>query len=417
MAQEELHLIPTGDLTSTAFGYKIQFDGRQRKYAGVAYRFGHSAFSGPVALKTAGKVDVTGPRLRREADASRHLGALGGELISKCLAYEFTDERARILVSHRGRPLTDLVADHAHWPPSDGIRRKMIIDLLQGLEILRLKGIVHGAIDIRNLHWDGSTLQLTDLSTAALLGRYPDGSPAHHGDDVLGAGRVIYRLLAGAPPPDDPAALRDEIEHIQDARLAALLLRRDLVTRTDLDYVFADDPATRPTARTLLHRLDSGPHGVQWEQLAAREAEVRADFRRLRRAQSRFRDEYRAWQEGRATPRPPTAGSPRPWMVPPQATTPSRPARRVRPPAGQGAPAEPQPLHAVRTWPAPPRVPRQPPGPPATAAPAARTAPVRRHTRPARSWAPGWTFVIAAVLTLGTLIALFLAFLAIGQMA
>ncbi len=320
MAEETLQLVPFDTLRETNVSYVVDFNGQQRQAAGIRHRLGQNAFSGPVALKMAvDGEDGEGAesRLRRELEVARYLGPRGGELLSKCLGYNFSDAPASTVVTYRGRPLADLVRDEAHWPLDHALRTKIITDLMQGLELLRVSSIVHGGIGLDTLYWDGTTLQITDFGQAALCGKYPDGRAAHHGDDVYAAGLVIYHVYTGQPPPADPVDLRRQIDEVQDVELRDLLLHRDLVAGTDLDYVFAADHDQRPTSRVLLNRLDRRPHGIQWEQLVARDRAVREDFRRLRERQRRFRDVYLPCIARRPAP-------PRP-----------RPPRPVRPPAGR----------------------------------------------------------------------------------
>lgn len=330
MAEERIQLVPSNTLTAVPVPYVINFDGLQRQAAGTKYRLGHNAFSGPVAHKVAVERQDAEPRLRRELEVARFLGPRGGELLSKCLGYNFDNGTSWTVVTYRGQPLAKFVHDASNWPLAHPLRTKIITDLLQGVELLRVSRIVHGSINLNTVHWDGTTLQIVDFGQAALRGTYPDGRPAHHGDDILGAGRIIYQVHTGQPPPEDPVALREQIEQVQDVELRDLLLRRDLVTDTDRDYVFAPAPDRRPTARALLDRLDRRPHGVQWQQLMAKENAIREEFRRLRVRQQRFRDLYLPWAAGQARaataqPRPAAFETPpgeRPLMITPPANKP-----------------------------------------------------------------------------------------------
>jgi hypothetical protein len=294
MAEERIRLVPSGSLVPVLAPYVVNFGGERRQSGGITYRLGQNAFSGPVAHKAA--ADGTAePRLRRELEVARFLGGYGGELLSKCVGYNFEDSPVSIVVTYRGRPLADIARNESAWPPDHAVRAKMITDLLQGVELLRLSSIVHGAISMNTLHWDGSTLEIVDFGQAALRGTYPDGRPAHHGDDIDAVCRVIYHVHTGAAPPDDPGGLRHQLEQVQDVELRDLLLRRDLVTGTDVDYAFAADRERRPTARMLLDRLDRRPHGVQWQDVVAREQAVRKEFQHLRERQSDYRGAYLAW--------------------------------------------------------------------------------------------------------------------------
>ncbi|TCO52877.1 hypothetical protein [Actinocrispum wychmicini] len=295
MAEEKIELVPYHAHTVAPTLYTIDFNGSQRQASGIRYRLGHNVSDGPVAHKIAVDKAAAERRLRRELEVAQFLETRGGELLSKCLRYNFDSSPVSTVVSYRGRPLADLARDPAGWPLAHPVRRKIITDLLQAVELLRVSSIVHGAISMDTLHWDGSSLQIVDFGQAALSGEYPDGRRAHHGDDVVAAGRVIYHVHVGQPPPDDRAALRRQIEEVQDIELRDLLLRRDLVAGADIDYVFAPDPGQRPTTRDLLNRLDRRPHGVQWQQLLGKEEAVRDEFRGLRGRQARFRADYTAW--------------------------------------------------------------------------------------------------------------------------
>lgn len=319
MGEEKVELVPAGALTAVPASYVIDFNGQRRQFGGIRYRLGHNVFNGPVALKITVEGEAGEQRLRRELEVTRYLGVHGGELLSKCLAYEFGRSSASALVTYRGRPLADVMHDEASWPLDYSARAKIIVDLLRGVELLRVSSIVHGAISMNTLHWDGTTLQIVDFGQAALCGSYPDGRLAHHGDDVEAVGRVIYHIHTGQPPPEDPATLRRQLEQVQDAELRDFLLRRDLVRDNDIDYVFASAPDGRPTARVLLRRLDRRPHGIQRQRLLAREQAVRTEFTRLRERQEHFRRGYRSWVAERAR-----AGSFR-WPYP----VARRPYRRV----------------------------------------------------------------------------------------
>ena len=185
MAEETLMLVPAGALDSMLRPYVVDFSGQQRRTAGITYRLGRNAFSGPVAQKVvaggAEREDAVKSRLQRELDVARYLGARGGELLSKCVAYNFGESPASVVVTYHGLPLADLTRDEANWPLGHALRTKITTDLLQGLELLRISRIVHGAVGLDTLYWDGTTLQITDFGHAALSGTYPDGRAAHHG--------------------------------------------------------------------------------------------------------------------------------------------------------------------------------------------------------------------------------------------
>lgn len=295
MAEETLRLVPIDTIDGSPVPYVVDFDGEQRLLAGMRYRLGRNSFGEPVALKIAADGSDAATHLRRERQVALYMGPRGGELLAKCLGHSLKEDPAFAVVAYRGRSLAELLRGEEGRSLGHELRMKIITDLLQGLELLRVCKVTHGGIGLDTLRWDGTTLQIADFGRAALDGTGPDGRYLDHADDVYAAGRVIYHVYTGQPPPDDPVELRAQVEHVQDAKLRDLLLRRDLVTRTDLDYVFADDRAKRPTAKVLLGRLDERPHGVQAERLLARDREIQADFRKLRERQQRFRAVYETW--------------------------------------------------------------------------------------------------------------------------
>lgn len=306
MAEQQIPLVPSGARDGAPWPYPIMFANTSRVTAGVTYEFGSSPLDGPVVLKTAAKDSGAAVRLQRELDVARYLQTRGGERLSKCIGYSIVDSSFSTIVTYRGRPLVALVRDEANWPLGHDLRMKIIDDLLQSVEMLRVSSIVHGAIELNTLHWDGNTLQLVDFGGAALCGRYPDERPAHHGDDVLAAGRVIYQVHTGQRAPDDDVELRRQIQHVQDDDLRKLLLHHDLVSDIDIDYVFAREPGMRPTSRVLLDRIDRRPRGITWARLVAEDDATRAEFQQLRSKQAQVRALYAS--SVRVRPQPPPRG-------------------------------------------------------------------------------------------------------------
>ena len=67
--------------------------------------------------------------------------------------------------------------------------------------------LVHGSVELSSLCWDGGTAQLVNLEQAVRAGEPSrDGTPAHPGDDVRAAGRVVHELFTGKRigPKDTP---------------------------------------------------------------------------------------------------------------------------------------------------------------------------------------------------------------------
>lgn len=301
MAVEELRLVPASIPGGFPATYRVNFGGTQHQIAGLRYKFGNEAVNGPVAVKSA--LDAAAvPLLRRETDVARFLDAHGGELLSRCIAYDFDSRSPSTLVTHRGLALAELARDPTRWPLGHAARSKLVTDLLQGLEVLRVARVVHGAVSMNTLFWDGSTLLLTDFGHAALGGTYPDGRTAHHGDDIMAAARVTYEVLTGEPLPADPTDLRHQIEQVSDSSIRDLLLRRDPAAGRDIDYAFASEPERRPSARELLDRLDRRPHGVRPEQLEVQDEQIRAEFRQLRAGQRHFQSAYHSWLSQQMVP-------------------------------------------------------------------------------------------------------------------
>jgi hypothetical protein len=313
MAAESLQLVPVGSLTGKRVDYLVSYSGTQRIKAGIRYALGTMA-GYPVAVKTMAPAPsvltagaAPGQSLLREVQVGECLRGRGGERLAACLASDVPNEPSLTLTASRGVPLSVLVQDEARWPLPHPQREKAMRDLVQGLEVLRLSGLVHGAIGLDTLYWDGSTLQITDFSHASFQGRYLDGSEAHHSEDIIAAARVIYHLCIGQSLPADPAELRDQVE--RDPTLGGtergraqggLLLHQLPAHGRDEYYAFSADPDLRPTSQTLLAWLNR-PHGRQPADLAEQEQRDRARFRALRERQARARVAYFAWDRQRRT--------------------------------------------------------------------------------------------------------------------
>ena len=121
-------------------------------------------------------------------------------------------------------------------------RRRFLIGLFRALAQLAAVDLVHGSVELSSLCWDVGTAQLVNLEQAVRAGEPSrDGTPAHPGDDVRAAGRVVHELFTGKRiGPKDTPNLSGEPEE-----LATLL--RD---------VFAPNPGDRPTAVEMLARLN-----------------------------------------------------------------------------------------------------------------------------------------------------------------
>jgi hypothetical protein len=121
------------------------------------------------------------------------------------------EEPFALLHAYAGRPVTEMMGGL-----DDHRRRQLQIGLLRALQLTAAAGVVHGAVSIRHLWWDGAGVRLVDFDSAQWAGepRRTGPGPADARDDVLLAGRVIRQLVlgetAGARPDHghDPESLR-----------------------------------------------------------------------------------------------------------------------------------------------------------------------------------------------------------------
>lgn len=135
--------------------------------------------------------------------------------LPRLLGYSLDAEEPFVLLSdRRGEPVTRyygalLIAE----------QRGLQVSLFRAVRILSACGIVHRRIDPTTVRWDGTTVQLTDLSHATLagarrlrLGEAPYASPAQRegvgvastSDDLWSAGMVLYRTITGRDVADRP---------------------------------------------------------------------------------------------------------------------------------------------------------------------------------------------------------------------
>jgi len=159
-----------------------------------------------------------------------------------------------LLDEYRGQPATQ----HASRLTQHQ-RHRFQVSLLRALLHTGAAGVVHGAVSLVTLRWDGDNLQLVDFEQAARVGQpqlgqsqrrhstasSPSPEPtgragaADPGDDIWAAGVVIHELTTGRHTnggrynlSQDPEALR--------------YLLHDVLT---------EQPAARPDAAALLGRL------------------------------------------------------------------------------------------------------------------------------------------------------------------
>ncbi|MGW4962988.1 hypothetical protein ACWEPL_37710 [Nonomuraea sp. NPDC004186] len=135
--------------------------------------------------------------------------------LPRLMGYSLDEEEPFVLLSdHRGEPVTRfagslLIAE----------QRALQASLFRAVRILSACDIVHRRIDPGTVRWDGTAVQLTDLSHATLagsrrlrLGEAPYAAPdqragtgrASTADDLWSAGMVIYRTVTAREVADRP---------------------------------------------------------------------------------------------------------------------------------------------------------------------------------------------------------------------
>lgn len=254
-------------------------------------------------------------RLRRQIKIGTHLtlrhsGGTYPPQLSELRGYE--NEAA--IFSYSGRPLTEVELTSAE--KADAAR-----DLLAGLRGLGDAQVVHRKIRPDTLLWDGSLLQITDYSLAAVTGSPQAADPVNGApwcspeqaaasrpgapaDDLYAAALVLFWLHSGEEPDGDAATMRNRLR-LQDPPLPDLLAG------------CFDAEARRPTLR-LLHDRWTPPPPRRAPAHLRRAAKARDDFADLRRRQAADRS---------------------PLIDP--AAAPAPPGRTVTPPGEDGPPAAP----------------------------------------------------------------------------
>jgi hypothetical protein len=148
-----------------------------------------------------------------------------------------------------------LLADYAGAPAAERVgglmsqqRGLFSASLLRAVSQLALVDLVHGAIGLDMLRWDGTRVQLVNFESATAVGERRPNVPGalrtafnDPGDDVLAAGIVIFgvhtgRLVTSVPAAEDIAAQGTALQHL-------------------LAGVFAPEPNQRPSASEVLDRL------------------------------------------------------------------------------------------------------------------------------------------------------------------
>lgn len=188
--------------------------------------------------------------LDNEIRAGARLGQVFGERyprgLARLAAYNMDAEEPFVLLHHYiGEPALE-VANRLE----EQQRKAFQAGLLYALEATAAAGVVHGALTLDAVRWDGQRVQVVDFERAQRVGeRRRRGTSAARApeqvagtgvvdarDDVWGAGQIIRTLYMG-----EPAAGRSADRGGEPDRLRALL-----------DPIFHSPPESRPQPSDLL---------------------------------------------------------------------------------------------------------------------------------------------------------------------
>ena len=105
--------------------------------------------------------------LDHEVRAGTRLGQVFGDRyppeLARLVGYNLDVEEPFLLMHfYRGEPAAGQVAQF-----DEAQRRQFQIGLLQALHLAAAAGVVHGAVGLTSLRWDGSRVQLVDFEAAA----------------------------------------------------------------------------------------------------------------------------------------------------------------------------------------------------------------------------------------------------------
>lgn len=230
--------------------------------------------------------------------------------LAELVGYNFEGaEPFAIFAPYRGAPAASVVRRLIGQKP-----QRFAASLLRAVAHLAAVDLVHGAISLDVLYVDGvddptgPVVQLFGFEHTVAIGEHRlPRSRAHPGDDVLAAGRVLVTAFARTPagfagPPD---------------------LRGTEWLERALAGVFVDDPARRPSATDVLHRLTPG---------AAIPCVPLPGGQDLEPGRRRF-DEVRAYELGKRMAGPAPAQAP-----PPTSSAPERQLSGAAPSAQPAAP-------------------------------------------------------------------------------
>ena len=157
--------------------------------------------------------------------------------LPQLVGYDADNEEPFVLLRpYTGRPAVDVAASF------DGQQRRQFqIGMLRALHLIAAVEVVHGAVSLDTLRWDGAGVQLVDFESARTAGGSADPR-----DDVWSAAMIIRELTLGTPaadPADDPEHLRALLDGVFGPvgrrPTAADLLRR---MRVDVPAILMADP-------------------------------------------------------------------------------------------------------------------------------------------------------------------------------
>lgn len=156
----------------------------------------HQVFLCKYVSRTSGERD---PRLYDLLDNEIRAGARLGQVfgghhppeLSSVVAYNLDDEEPFVLLrAYIGDPAAGLAQQL-----DDATRRQFQIGLLRAVQLTAAAGVVHGAVSLNTVRWDGRQLQLVDFESAERVGdrRRGGSSPACAPEQVAGSGEVDGR--------------------------------------------------------------------------------------------------------------------------------------------------------------------------------------------------------------------------------
>jgi hypothetical protein len=198
----------------------------------------------PLAVEVLSEAYAADPGVRRRlADGASALTAVSAEHLVPVVDVVVDDGVVAVVRERVGGSSLGAVRAEAGGtlPPREAAG--VVVDVLDALADLHVRGVVHGALVERDVLLDQSSPLrplplLTGWGTAALL----RGRPPVPSDDVADAARLLWQCLRGLPePPADPPSKLP-------ARLVALL-----------DAMLDPDAAARPTAAQARDRLAEVP--------------------------------------------------------------------------------------------------------------------------------------------------------------